>query len=145
MGVILIIFLLVLLFWPTIMRWVGRFMARRTEDYIRRATGMPPRPGSREAKKQARQNARAESGRRHYNPFNGGSSRRGSRSDYDFAPDEPIIPREYAEDVEFVETKEFSETTIASDDGSGNRVRYSESQVSDAEWEEIKPKHGKRS
>ena len=48
-----------------------------------------------------------------------------------------VIPKEYAEDVEFVEIKEFGtrEDTAGSKNGT-----YRESQVSDAEWVEIK--HG---
>ena len=50
---------------------------------------------------------------------------------------EPIIPKEYAEDVEFVEIKEYSETTIETHKATSS-VKYHESQVSDAEWVEIK-------
>lgn len=126
MGIALIIFLIILLLWPTIMKWVGRFMARRAEDYLRKATGMPPRPGSRQAR---REEARKES-RREARP---------DRGYYD--PSGPIIPKEYAEDVEFVETKDFSETVIAPGEGKkkgSDKTIYRESQVSDVEWEEIR-------
>ena len=59
--------------------------------------------------------------------------------------DGPIIPREYAEDVDFVEVKEFSETKIGAESRTSSgrrRNRYEESQVSDAVWEMVKP--GKR-
>ncbi len=132
MGIALIIFLLILLLWPTIMKWVGRFMARRAEDYLRKATGMPPRPGSRQARKESRRTS-ATGGSRH-------SSSRQTQSGYGYYdPDGPIIPKEYAEDVEFVETKDYSETTIGSfDDSRRTTTFYRESQVSDVEWEEIK-------
>ena len=134
MAEFLIIALVIFLLWPTIMKWVGRFMARRTDDYIRRATGMPPRPGSREARRQAR--ARANGQSRNYH-------RRQGATNSDFTPDEPIIPREYAEDVDFVETKNYSESETDAIDGNGRRLAdYHESQVSDAEWEEIKPHNG---
>ncbi len=130
MAIALIIFLVVFLCWPMIMRWVKAFMARRAEDFIRSATGMPPRPGSREDKRRQRSQDGASSARR------SSQSRRRSRRS---GADEPIIPREYAEDVEFVETKDYSETTIGTIDESGRKtVHYHESQVSDAEWEEIK-------
>lgn len=48
----------------------------------------------------------------------------------------PIIPKEYAEDVDFVEIKEFSSTHIE-EEGDDSGTEYDESQVSDAIWEEI--------
>lgn len=114
------------------MKWVGRFMARRAEDYLRKATGMPPRPGSRQARKESRRTSATGGSRQ--------SSSRQAQSGYGYYdPDGPIIPKEYAEDVEFVETKDYSETTIGSfDDSRRNTTFYRESQVSDVEWEEIK-------
>lgn len=142
MGVALIIFLIILLLWPTIVKWIGpmvsgwvnRFMANRAEDFIRNATGMPPRPGSRKARRQARQQSKSQNSSegRH----SSGRTRR-HRRNYD---DGPIIPKEYAEDVEFTETVDYSETTIADENGTTSYSSYSESQVSDAEWEEIKTK-----
>jgi len=56
-----------------------------------------------------------------------GANRRGRES---------IIPKEYAEDVEYTETREYSK------DNFSNReeppVHYHEEQVSDAEWEDLK-------
>lgn len=50
---------------------------------------------------------------------------------------ESVIPREYAEDVEFVEIKEFSkEENLRSDD----YTSVTEEQVSDVEYEEIREK-----
>lgn len=49
----------------------------------------------------------------------------------------PIIPKEYAEDVEFTEIREFQDTTIIEESAAGTRV-YHESQVSDVEFVEIK-------
>lgn len=48
-----------------------------------------------------------------------------------------IIPPEYGEDVEYEEIKEYSHTsaTVITPDGESE---YSESQISDAEWIEIK-------
>jgi len=118
-------------------------MERRAEDLLRRATGMPPRPGSKEAKRQARQQSGrasgSESGR-------GGYSRRRARGrDRGAYGEGPIIPKEYAEDVEFVETKDYSSDTIETvADNGQRRERYRESQVSDVEWEEIKTKSSKK-
>ncbi|MDE6796232.1 MAG: hypothetical protein K2J63_13145 [Muribaculaceae bacterium] len=140
--IVLVIFAIVwLLFGQQIKRWLAGFMARRTEDYIRKATGMPPRPGSREAKRQQReeqkaQNQRSSQGASSY--YDGRSSRRRRRSTYSYS-NEPLIPKEYAEDVEFTETISYSETTIGATASDGrNTTVYHESQVSDVEWEEIK-------
>lgn len=95
---------------PLLMRWAQR----RAQSYFRRAMGMPPEDD--------RGSRRSSAGDR---------DRYGSRP----VRREPVIPKEYAEDVEFTESRTYSETTIA-DEG---RVSYvSESQVSDAEIIEIK-------
>ena len=53
---------------------------------------------------------------------------------------EPLIPKEYAVDVEFVEIKDYSSATVIGEDNSGRQQVYNESQVSDAEYVMIKPK-----
>lgn len=142
MGIFLIIVIVVIFCWPWISRWLRQFLAHRTEDYLRKATGMPPRPGSREEKRQQRASRQA------YSSTSGSSSSSSSSSSYSRrarqqkrtgrGQNEPIIPPEYAEDVEFVETKSFSETIIGASDGKTRQ--FHESQVSDAEWVEIKDK-----
>ena len=138
MGIFLIIVIIVIACWPWISRWLRQFLARRAEDYLRKATGMPPRPGSREDRRQQRASQQAYSSA---SDNTSGSSytrrqrqRRRTRRGYN----EPIIPPEYAEDVEFVETKSFSETSIG--ESHGQTRQYNESQVSDVEWVEIRNK-----
>lgn len=128
--ILLIIFFLCL---PLIRRWFAGFMRRRAEDFLRRQMGMPPRPGSREERRRQRE----DNGDRTYANQH--------RSRYRHQSSGPIIPREYAEDVEFVEYKDYSGTTVVSgtpDPSDGKRGRKEtfkvESQVSDVEWEEIK-------
>lgn len=143
---IVVIFLVWLIFGSRINAWIrkktAQFIANRTEDYIRKATGMPPRDKSKSSKKQeSRSDAHRASGSRAYRSY------RSSQDYYD--PNGPIIPKEYAEDVEFVEIKEFSQTDIDARFADGSRVEYHESQVSDVEWVEIKSsgeevKSGKR-
>lgn len=139
---IAIILIIILIFWLTPIRsWLGRlmanFMAHRTEDFIRKATGMPPRPGSRQARKEARrQNASGPCDER-----TGSTGRGYRRRASENHTGGPIIPKEYAEDVEFVETIDYSETIIAASDEKGNTAVYHESQVTDVEWEEIKVKN----
>ncbi|MDE6695581.1 MAG: hypothetical protein K2K25_01750 [Muribaculaceae bacterium] len=123
----LLILILIFIGVPMLWRWLKpyffRWMQRRTEDYVRNAMGMPPRDKS---KKQS-------SGRQSYSSSGTYGSRSRSRS-YSSGP---LIPKEYAVDVEYTEIRSYSsEETIASD---GKRVRYSvESQVSDAEIIDIR-------
>lgn len=127
----LIIIIILIFAWPYIWRWLQpyfyRWMQHRAEDYVRKSMGMPPRDrgGSK-----ARTRTSGSSG------FKSSSqSYRGSRHSYD---EGSIIPKEYAEDVEFTEIRSYSSdsSSIASD---GDTVRYrEESQVSDAEIIEIK-------
>ena len=54
----------------------------------------------------------------------------------------PIIPAEYAEDVEFVEIREFRQRSILEEDEASRKHRrhtvITESQVSDVEYTEIR-------
>lgn len=118
MGLTLILLIiLTVLLWPYITRWLQRFMLRRAESYFRKAVGMPPPP------KQGRQNR---------------SKRRSDRQEARRPEsEEPLIPKEYAEDVDYVEVKVFQETKIRVEDKPGYTA-YHESQVTDVEWEEVK-------
>lgn len=89
--------------------------------------GMPPRDKSK--KQSGRRQSYSSSG-----SYTDGYGQRSRRSGYSSGP---LIPKEYAVDVEYTEIRSFSsEETIASD---GNTVRYKiESQVSDAEIIEIR-------
>lgn len=137
MGTVLIIIILVIALFPVIRRGIALFLAHRAEDYIRKATGMPPRPGSKRARRESAGNKRTTSGYgQSAADFSGASSRR--RKNRRHNPDEPLIPKEYAEDVEFVETISYSETTIGASSSDGRNTVYHESQVSDVEWEEIR-------
>lgn len=129
MGTLLVVILLIVLCWPMIKRWLARFMARRAEDWLRNAAGLPPRPDSRAGRRAARERERR-------NTRNG---RAGGRAQQAATSGGPIIPKEYAVDVEFTEIKEFGETEIGNGNQSASKVR-TESQVSDAEWVEIKEK-----
>ncbi|MBD5356976.1 MAG: hypothetical protein HDR88_08255 [Bacteroides sp.] len=143
MGIFLIIIVVVILCWPWISRWFKQMLANRTEDYIRKATGMPPRPGSKEERRQQRASQQSQ-----YRDSDTSSSFYGSSSDTRSRSrsrgrgrqyyNEPLIPREYAEDVEFVEIKNFSETIIGEKERP--EKQYHESQVTDVDWVDIKKK-----
>ena len=120
------------IFWPQITRWIHRFMARRAEDMVRKMAGMPSRKEEERRRKQQEKRQRASGSRSNYSrdPRSGG---------YAANPEEVVHNmQQYAEDVEFVETKEYSETEIREDDTKGNERIYRESQVSDVEYIEIK-------
>lgn len=129
----IIIFILGLLLWPTVSRWIRAWVMRKvqakTEDYLRSAMGMPPRDTGRNNRRKRRAEDPAASRARP-----GATRRRGVR--------EPLIPKEYAVDVEYTEIKSYSsDTVIAPDRDQTDKIRIrQESQVSDAEWVEIKPK-----
>lgn len=92
---------------------------------MRNAMGMPPRDRSRQSSRKT-----SSSGRSQYRYASTGPKRRQPSGG-------PVIPKEYAEDVEFTEIRSYSEESVIA--GDGGEVRYaSESQVSDAEILEIK-------
>ena len=109
---ILLLFVIFFCFcWPYISRWLKRKALQKAEDYLRSRLGVPPNASRSHNPK---------------NPFGTQTSKQ----------HEPLIPKEYAEDVEFVETKEFSRH-----EETGHKratEKYNETQVSDAEWTEIK-------
>ena len=119
MITVLLIVVVIALLFPLISRWFQGFMLRRAEDMLRRAAGIPP------ADRKSRKAGRKRTEKTTY-------GRRESQADsYGKGP---IIPQEYAEDVEFVETKEYtSERPVESE----THFRQ-EKQVTDVEWEEIK-------
>lgn len=125
-----LIVLIILIFgvpylWRLLRPYFYRWMQRRAEDYMRNAMGMPPRDKSRQSSRQT-----SSSGRSQYRGASTGQKRRQPSGG-------PVIPKEYAEDVEYTEIRSYSEDTVIADDG--GEVRYaSESQVSDAEILEIK-------
>lgn len=134
-GIILIVILALILLWPLLNRWLGpllqRWIAGKMEDRFRRMMGMPTRKEERKAakqwkKQQQKDGAQASAyGGTAYGPASRGRSRR------------PIIPKEYAEDVEFVEIKEYSSDVEIGIKEDGTTF-IKEEQVEDAEYIEIK-------
>lgn len=131
--IIILLFILIFIFRQPIKQWLARQAANRAEDYIRQATGLPPRPGSRRARKQAAASAGTSTSYAH----TAGSGTRRRRPQQDDGK-RHIIPPEYAEDVDFVETIDYSETTIRVETSEEKNSFRVESQVTDVEWVEIK-------
>lgn len=110
LAILILVVLFFWLCWPYLARWIRRMAMRKAESYIRKKMGMPPPP--RGGKKQKQETPRRR-------------------------PHAPIIPKEYAEDAEFTEIIEYTSyearihTRVSTEE-------YHESQVSDAEWIEIK-------
>ena len=134
LGIIVLIVIFFWLIWPAISRWLKRKAMEKAEDYMRSSMGMPPR----DKKRKKSQGDQAESsqysydnGRQRRNPF-------GQRRHVN----EPIIPKEYAEDVEFTEMKDYSGKDIKIESPEKSET-FHESQISDAEWTEIKKPRSK--
>lgn len=121
--IILIIFFVLWLFRQPIRQYIYRKMAESFARRLRKSMGFPE---PEEPKKKAHRRARERTSGGWQRPV--GKERRRN-------PNEPIIPKEYAVDVEFTEIKEIVRTFSASDDGEGYEIQE---QVSDAEWTEIK-------
>ncbi len=123
--ILILIFIGVPLLWRWLKPYFYRWMQRRTEDYVRKAMGMPPRD--------KKKNSRSEGSR----SYSASGSYGRSSNNRGYHSSGPLIPKEYAVDVEYTEIRSYSsETTIAS---GGNRVKYKiESQVSEAEIIEIR-------
>lgn len=126
----LIILILLIVGVPYVWRWLKPYIARwvqhKTEDYVRKSMGMPPRDrnqGSKRGNESRQQRSRDTYGNRGW--------QRGQYSD------SPLIPKEYAEDVDFTEVRSYSEETDIASGGENVRFRQ-ESQVSDAEIIEIR-------
>lgn len=122
-GILVIIFLAWLLLRPLLAPYLQRWFMHSMENRLRRMAGMPSR------KEEKRQRKRRTS----YSQSNRQTHKSKTR--------EPIIPKEYAEDVEFVEIKSYSETTIISGENPKGEKKTKivvESQIEDVEFVEYK-------
>ena len=130
--ILILIFIGVPLLWRWLKPYFYRWAQHRTEDYIRQQMGMPPRDRSGQRSGFSQQHKRSDSRDSSSSNYGYGSGYR--QRSYSHGP---LIPKEYAVDVEYTEIRSYSsEHTIAAD---GDKVRYKvESQVSDAEIIEIR-------
>lgn len=127
--ILIVVILIITLFGDRISRLIREFIAHRTEDVIRRMMGMPTRKEEKRARKE-----RGNAYKRATTGFSDNSSRHGHSAE----TEKPLIPKEYAEDVEFIEIKDYSSKTIVEDTNGGKTRIYHESQVEEAEYVEIK-------
>ena len=130
-AILLLIVAFFCFLWPYITKWLKRKAMERTEDYLRQAMGMPPR--EKKHGKKSNKEFREENSYHYYqrrgNPYRRSQSGR-------------IIPPEYAEDVEFTEYIDYSGTEYIQRISRHIEIHF-ESQVSDAEWTEIKKSRSK--
>lgn len=136
---ILICILIWVLFGESIKKWAQRRMIQKMEDAIRAQMGMPSSKEERRRKagQQSPRNARQYSKNAFYTP--GPNANAPSNQSIGSI----IIPKEYAEDVEFTEYREFSQkaTIISEKDprtGRSHSRVVIESQISDVEYVEFK-------
>lgn len=133
LGILLLVVVFFWLIWPIIARWLKRKAMERAEDYVRSSMGMPPRDKKRKSSDSYSHQSSQDSfyGQRRRNPYDSRSKK-----------NEPLIPKEYAEDVEYTETINYSESTFTAGSEKKSEI-YHESQISDAEYTEIKIKKSK--
>lgn len=123
-GTIIAIILIVFLLWPQITRWITRLMMRSWEKKLRKMAGQfggatpPPNDGKR----------------------HGGRRRKGDTPPPQPKPKHPArMMKEVAEDVQYTEVREYSQTTIHTESGDTSTT-YTETQVEDVKFTEIKDK-----
>lgn len=130
MGLVIII-LIIMLFWifgPQLMRGLQVYASRKMEDRLRRMMGMPSRAEEKKARRGEERNGKAGGWREKFRR----QSSRGRGGDP--AADVRMM-KEYAEDVEYVEIHEYSESIKFSQDAGSENIKIrQESQVSDAEY-----------
>ncbi|MDE7343306.1 MAG: hypothetical protein K2N19_04740 [Muribaculaceae bacterium] len=138
---ILILISLWLIFGRAIRAWIQRRAEEKLADFLRAQMGMPSAKEQRKAQKAAEKAARR-------NGESSGSywTRPAQPRQPRYPSGSPIIPKEYAVDVEFTEIREFQQTTILdsaaakenSSSTSSHRKRIKEEgQVSDVEYTDI--------
>ncbi len=134
MTVFIILILIPLALWllrPLIQKWIIPHLRAQGLDMFCKATGMPPHD-----KKQRSNNAADDD-----TSYSAGYRTSSHHADYGYEQhDGPIIPREYAEDVEFTEYRDYSSDTSIRTSDTGEESIIIEKQVTDVQWEEIKDK-----
>lgn len=124
-GTIIAIILIVFLLWPQITRWITRLMMRSWEKKLRNMAGQfggaapPPNEGKRPDGRRRKGNNPPPGSRQKQHPAR--------------------MMNEVAEDVQYTEVREYSQTTIHTE-SDGTSTTYSETQVEDVKFTEIKDK-----
>lgn len=134
--VIIIIFVVIPILIRPLRPYLQRWMAGKMEDQLRRRMGMPTRKEEQRMRREAERRASSPAGDESAYTARQSASRRRRRTQRHSGP---IIPKEYAEDVEFTEIKTFEQTEIHGTGNDGKEEReWHESQIEDAEYVEVK-------
>lgn len=137
-----IFLLIVLILWlsgPKISAWLKAYAMGKMEDRMRRMMGMPTRAEEKKAREAYnRANGFSETGERQKKERRSWKDRFREQSERGRGGDPAAdlrMMREYAEDVEFTEIREYSESMVLEQDKMGKQTKINiESQVSDAEY-----------
>lgn len=130
-ALIIIIVLGVLIVWwlythpAQVQRWLARRLVKHLHKQAHQET-------------QRRQRSRQYYGNNSHNGYSGGYDSDTGRRHTDRYGHEPLIPPEYAQDVEFTETRIYSSDKDVNENKSRREQVVVESQVSDVEWVEIR-------
>lgn len=123
----IVIIILVLLLWPTVWRflrgWIVRRMQKKATDYFFRQASAAAGAAGREYTRRGQ--------------YHDGGTHGRERA---YGDNEPLIPKDYAEDVEFTEIREYSSSEDVTPNKYGSVTYSREEQVEDAEIIEIKEK-----
>lgn len=136
-GILVAVVLALIVLRPVLAPLFRRWAMGKMEDNFRRMAGMPTRKEERKARKRAEKEARqGKASARAYSPGPGSRRRPASAVSY---------LRSFAEDVEYVEIKEYSSDAEIGATKEKTTVNYKvEEQVEDAEFTEIKSRPQKR-
>ncbi|MDE7466575.1 MAG: hypothetical protein K2M59_09170 [Muribaculaceae bacterium] len=137
--IIILIIAALYLLGPYIRQWIVRYAQRKFEDRMRAMMGMPSRAEQEKAEKAERRKAREEQkdSRRQSSWFD----RFGSKKRH-----HPVDPtgeairmmRLYAEDADYVEIREYSQSVVFAQDATGEVKFVVEEQMSEAEYQLIR-------
>lgn len=140
-GIILILIFLIIVMRPLLekllVRTIHRWVMGKMEDNMRRMAGMPTRKEEKMAQKRARRREKggATRFRRAAEGSRNASRRRRPRSTV-------ALLKGFAEDVEFIEIKDYSaDTPIGAEASRSKQEVVVEEQIVDVEFIEIKQKH----
>ncbi|MDE6297182.1 MAG: hypothetical protein K2L89_04985 [Muribaculaceae bacterium] len=133
------IVILILLLLPLILPYIGRMFKRyfmgKVEDNMRRMMGMPTRAEEKRARKEQERQERASQREEGSGPRRYGFRNRGRNHNVGNPAEDLRMMRMYAEDVEYVVIREYSEELRFEQDETGEKIKIVyEEQVSDAEF-----------
>ena len=134
--VIILIIAALYLLGPYIKQWIVRYAQRKFEDRMRAMMGMPSRSEQEKAERRKAREERSDSKRQSswFDRF--GSKKR--HHPVDPTGEAIRMMRLYAEDAEYIEIREYSQSVVFAQDASGEVKFVVEEQMSEAEYQLIR-------